>query len=261
MGQDQAYTVVNDTYERRMVRDSTFIAMRRPAIKGSFNIDITEVAKRIWALKDAGGANISLACYLMHAYTQTLVKFPEMNSMLSYNGKQYVFKDVDLMVPILTLKDRKLHLRHAIIRRANLLSLEELSNRLEEERKKPLKPMLLSQRLFLKLPFFLRKYAYKLWEGFPLQFKHQLGTSTFSYLRVPTKPVEGANMQLSSINIHTTSLTVSSFPLRRPKEGDKLSANASFSADHRLVDGMPLMEAGVYLERFVRECRNMPAVG
>ena len=122
--------------------------------------------------------------------------------------------------------------------------------KLEEAKSKPFELSHLSQRIFIRLPFFLRKWLYRMWEAFPLQFKYQLGTGTFSYVQLPSKFAIG-------LPVHTTGMYVTGMQTQLVNGEKRYIIPGLCCIDHRIGDGMLLAQLGGYYKHFVESRKGL----
>ena len=250
---EKKYTVVKESMSRKLIRDSMYIAMRKPFIKGSLDIDVTELRQQLRQVRRAkDGFNLTLSAYLLYAYAKTLEAYPEANTLLNYKASHYIFDEVDVFTPVLVEDAGKASVKYSVIRKANKLSLKALVAKLEESKKKPFELPYLSQRIFIHLPSFVRKWVYRMWEAFPLQFKHQLGTGTFSYVQLPSKFAIG-------LPVHTTGVYITGMQKQVVGGQTRYIIPGVCCLDHRIGDGMLLAQLGGYYKDFIESGKGLEA--
>ena len=231
-----SYSVKPYHWYRKLVHDATRIGLKKPYIKVFGDAEITVARKLIKEYNRNRNDNISLTSYLIYCLAKTLKDYPKMQSYKSWNNKVYTFYDVDILIPVQLIIDGEKFLTPFILKNAEQKNCSQIQEKLRIASEKTEFNIDRTQKLFLKLPWFIRKLIYKVLFSSPLQLKKRIGTISFSPSHMFSK-VKAYGLGAPS---HTTGIyTAGMF-----KEDAKTKVCISIIADHDFVDGAYLAQFG-----------------
>ncbi len=160
---------------QKMVGDAVRIGRTIPYIHTLVELDATNARSFLRAYRRSSGINISFSTYLMTCCAKAIQQDVSIQRMKSIGNSTTQFEEVDLFYP--TESNTKTpELQSSLIRNAGQRSLVEIHERLQQENHS----VSAKHQVFMRLPWFIRKYWYKLWFAIPKIRKQYFGTVYFS---------------------------------------------------------------------------------
>lgn len=159
---------------QKMVGDAVRIGSRFPYIHTLVELDATNARSFLRAYRRSSGVHVSFSTYMLCCCAKAAQQDVSIQQMKSGN-KSILFEDVDVFYPTETsAKNSSLH--SIIIRNAghkSLLDIHEATQNIDPT----VSP---KHRLFMRLPWVVRKMCYGAWFAIPKVRKKYFGTVYFS---------------------------------------------------------------------------------
>jgi len=225
---------------RRGTVDYMRRAGRRSNVHGLVEIDVTEARRRIRAVEEETGEQLSFTAFVVFCLADTIDEQPHIQAYRDWRGRVHHFDDVDVNVLIETTVDgERVGVPH-VVRAANRRSLRSIHGEIRAVRKAPETTRQSRwESMALRLPGIVRRQIWRLPQWFPRRWKALAGTVAVTSVGMFGS---GGGWGISPTN-YTLQLTVGGI-VRKPGVVDgevspreHLHLTATF--DHDVVDGAP----------------------
>lgn len=165
---------------QKMVGDAVRIGLRYPYIHALVELDITDTRQHLRTFRKETGQQVSLSAYILHACAKAIVADPSIQSMPYTWNRVTTFEEADFFMPMENVSGNEPVLSHRLIRNVAAKSPIELTRIIESAIHGNITKPDTLQRIFLTLPWFIRKPIYALWMSSPSTRKKYFGTVYFS---------------------------------------------------------------------------------
>ncbi len=209
--------------------------------------DVTDSRKKIRALRRSG-RKVSFNAWLIKAISETILQHPEASAFLQNKRKLILFNDINVsMLVEKQINDTKVPIP-LVIEKTNEKSIEQITNEIKEAEKqaisnqdfrlnKPSKPV---ERLYYRLPGFLRRMIWKYYLCHPKTAFRQMGNVVITSLGMMGK-INGWFIHKS---IHPVSFGIGAIIKKPVVVGSEIKIrevlNMTVLIDHDVMDGAPM---------------------
>jgi len=241
---DKKYTIEPFSIEKIMAAEGAKLNKYVKLMHGCFEIDIAHIRQQTKTLKQQSKVSVSVLACLFYCYGKALDKYKDGFSMRGRGNKLFRFEEADAFFPFELQQEDRRFLWQKVIRGINKKTVYEL-----EEALKSLatlkKEITSTEKIFFKLPQFIRNWSYYLLMTNPLLRKDNVGNVYFS------STIHSGNTKVLSYGIpshfHSSGMFIGTFK-EETSADDKQSSmvGITLSLDHIIGDG-PL------LARLIRE--------
>jgi pyruvate/2-oxoglutarate dehydrogenase complex dihydrolipoamide acyltransferase (E2) component len=160
---------------QKMVGDAVRIGKEIPYIHTLVELDATNARKFLREYRKSSGNNVSFSTYIMLCCAKAVQQDVSIQRMKTFGSNVLEFKEVDMFYPT-EINDKTAELNSTLIRNVGQFSLTQLHNSLQK------KNLNVSgkHKIFMRLPWMIRKIFYASWFAFPSIRKQYFGTVYFS---------------------------------------------------------------------------------
>ncbi len=225
---------------RELTAEYMRIASRRSNVHGLVELDVTEARRRIQAIEEETGEQLSFTAFLVYCFAQAIEDHPHVNAYVDWRGRLHTFDDVDVNVLVeKTVDGDKRGIPH-VVRAANRRSLQSIHEEIRTtQNAQPRSRQSRGESLALRLPSVVTRQMWRLPQLFPRLWKNLAGTVEVTSVGMFGT---GGGWAVSPTN-YTVQLTVGGIATKpgfvdgevTPRE--YLSLTVTF--DHDVVDGAP----------------------
>lgn len=215
-------------------------AGRRSNVHGLVELDVTEARRRLRAVEEETGEDLSFTAFLVHCLGQAINEHPEINAYRDWRGRLHVFEEVDVALLVEVAADGERLGVPRLLRAANRRSLRSLHEEIRAAQADD-DPTDLSRvsKAALRLPGVLRRLVWRLPQWLPRRWKSVAGTVAVTSVGMFA---EGGGWAVSPTN-YTVQLTVGGIS-EKPRVVDGEVANREIlhltvTFDHDVIDGAP----------------------
>ncbi|WP_458209788.1 2-oxo acid dehydrogenase subunit E2 [Haladaptatus sp. NG-SE-30] len=225
---------------RRGTVDYMRMAGRRSNVHGLVEIDVTEARRRIQALEEETGEQLSFTAFVVFCLAETIEEHPTVQAYHDWRGRIHRFDDVDVNVLIETTIDgERMGVPH-VVRAANQRSLRSIHEEIRTAQKNPeTTRQSRGESLALRLPGVVRRQIWRLPQWFPRRWKDLAGTVAVTSVGMFGT---GGGWGVSPTN-YTLQLTVGGIGKKPGIINGEISAreylDLTVTFDHDVVDGAP----------------------
>lgn len=217
------------------MHDVSNIGVKIPSLFSFWELDVTELRKKINVISDKNDQKITLTNYLLFCYIQTIKQNIQVQGIKSWWNWVVNYEDIDVCIPI-ELANKTVDPK--IIRKANTKSIFEIREEIVKTKKNKKVRLDFWQKWFLFFPYFIRKIGYSIVLSTPLLRKRIFGTAYFSSLHLPSS----VSITYKPIPIHPIGMFVGSIQKREILINGKIEIREiipiTTSVDHRINDGV-----------------------
>jgi pyruvate/2-oxoglutarate dehydrogenase complex dihydrolipoamide acyltransferase (E2) component len=235
---------------------------RKKRINCILDIDVTNALNIIKKYKDKEGFKISFTGWVIKCVAQTMSEYKEFNCYRNGNSKILIFDDVDVAIPVERSFDGKTRPMAYILRKANEKSVIEITNEIRAVQTQQIdeSTQVLGEKISkfekfaLNAPIFLKKFIiWLLNDNAKLKKKH-FGTTGVTAIGMKGY-FPGWVIPLGGMA--TTLFVVGGITKKPGVVNNKIKIREylhfTFTADHELIDGGPLVR---FTERLVNLMEN-----
>ena len=246
--------------QRRLTVDYMRMAGRRSDVHGLVELDVTEARRRIQAIEDETGEQLSFTAFLVHCLAAAVADHPHVQAYRDWRGRVHRFDDVDVNVLVERPVDgERVGVPH-VVRAANRRSIRSVHDEIRgvqttSDRSRGNRGSSLAQRL----PGVVRRQLWRLPQLFPRRWTQLAGTVAVTSVGMFG---EGNGWAVSPTN-YTLQLTVGGIGTKpRVVDGEVstreyLSLTVTF--DHDVVDGAPAARFVQRLREYVEAAHGLDA--
>ena len=225
---------------RALVVDAGFLASKRHISYGLIEVDISEMKKRRVLIEETTGEKLSFTAYLVACLARAVAADPQVQAYRK-GRKLVVFHDVDVVTMVEPQKGA-VAIPH-IIRKANTLSVKQISDEIRSIQANPEKSEQQSGKLISlapKIPRWCRLLFFRWMKRDPERIRTMQGTVIMTSVGMFGK---GGGWGLTYLPLHTLGVTVGGIQTKPAFVNDTvvpreyLSLTLAF--DHDIVDGAP----------------------
>lgn len=232
------YTLKPFSNERLMVSDANRIGKKIPFIHSVWELDITEIRKKIRQVRKKHSTTLSLSTYFLYCFVVTINENKEVHAVKKGKRTLCIFDDVDVFFPI-ELNSGPIDPK--VIRSVNKKEIFDLQNEIEASKLKAQVNIDLNKKVFLSLPRMVRYFFYDFFlMKIPTLRKNTFGTAYFTSLSMHTNS-KGVGIP---IPMHSIGMLMGTMEKKsRVVEGNTVIRDfmsITNSADHSIVDGAVL---------------------
>jgi pyruvate/2-oxoglutarate dehydrogenase complex dihydrolipoamide acyltransferase (E2) component len=159
-----------------MIADAVRLGLRIPNIHSLVELDITNARRHLREFRKQSGQKRSLTSYLVHACVQTINEDRSIQGMRDFRGGIRIYKNVDVFFPIENKAEDSPQLNSVIIRDTAELSMDEIHQRLSKAVREEIPKPDQRRTIFLRAPWFIKKWFYLIWMSIPKWRKNIFGT-------------------------------------------------------------------------------------
>lgn len=238
-----SHQVVSWPPVRNLIAEHLAQASKKNMIHSLFEVDVTEVLKKLKVLQRKEGKGYSFNAYLIYIFAESLNTQKELLAMRKGRRKLVVFDEIDIFVVVeRKVKNQQSVPLGAIIRNAGAMTFEEINHWLRHYQKAdPMDiPGIKERRALLQYPSFLRKIMFRRIDRNPFLQKKYYGTAGCSALTTPSGystwwgiPITASPVTLMPTSLHKKVIMNKS----QPEERDFLGI--SVTLNHDTIDGNP----------------------
>jgi pyruvate/2-oxoglutarate dehydrogenase complex dihydrolipoamide acyltransferase (E2) component len=251
------------SHARTLVIDAGYLANKRHVIYGMLEADVTAAKERI-NTKAASSNKLSFTAYIVACIGRAVAEHPAIHGYQGRNKKLVLFDDVDIVVMIEAEKGATAFPH--IVRRANLRSVEDISNEIRHVQTKCTESNQnydqKKTKLFTRLPRWMRMIIYRHIRKNPETIRKMQGTVIVTSTGMMAAGRGGWG--LAFLPMHTLGLTLGGMqkkPAVVTKEDGTdgieirsfLSITLAF--DHDIVDGAPATRFAACLVNMIESGR------
>ncbi len=232
------YIIRKLNLSQKLVGDAVRIGKDIPYIHSLSVLDVTAARKILRQYRRKTGEPVSLTSYILYCCAQAIKQDISIQQMLGWNNKLVAHNDIDFFFPSEKAGDEN-EIQSFILRDLGSKSLREIAQLLNKKLSSSPKKPDLAQRMFMKLPWFIRKRFIKLWMMNPHTRKKYFGTVYFSsILNVSdSRKSWGIPIPMQSLGIFIGTLNR---VLVQTDSGVETKDNVqiTLSVDHRVNNGL-----------------------
>jgi pyruvate/2-oxoglutarate dehydrogenase complex dihydrolipoamide acyltransferase (E2) component len=228
--------------------DTFSIGLLKHHVSAILEFDVTDSRKKLQDLRRSG-INVSFNAWIIKVIGSVLNRYPEASSFLYNKKKLIIFNDINISI----LVEKKIGANKVpipvVIEKANEKSALEITLEIESAKKQELsgsdivlgKKSALSEKLYYRLPGFLRRTIWKM----------MLRNPKFAYKKMGNAVITSVGM-IGRINgwfihksVHPISFGIGSV-LKKPvvinnEIGIREILNMTILVDHDVIDGAPMV--------------------
>ena len=243
---------------RRGTVDYMRVAGQRSNVHGLVEFDVTEARRRIRAIEEETGEQVSFTAFVVYCLARAIDDHPHVNAYRDWRGRVHTFDDVDVNVLVeTTVRGERIGVPH-VVRTANRRSLRSIHDEIRTAQESP-DPTGLSRwsAMAFRLPGFVRRLVWRLPQWFPRWWKDVAGTVTVTSVGMFGS---GGGWGVSPTN-YTLQLTVGGIS-EKPRIVDGEVTNRELLAltvtfDHDVVDGAAAARFVQRLREFVEDAHGI----
>ncbi|MCK6612881.1 MAG: 2-oxo acid dehydrogenase subunit E2 [Ignavibacteriaceae bacterium] len=226
--------IVKENHLRRMVKDAISLTNGKSHYFIFTETDITGLFSSIAGQKEMNPESPGLTGYLVKSLADTLMEFPELNCMRKGEDTIYRFPNIDVFMPVEKETEGEYIIYPSIIRSAEKMTLEEINKAIQYFRSSDFKPLIGIEKLFLKLPAFLRRAYLRHSLRSHDRYRTIFGTTSFSSVgKVSNERMWPVGNPLRCLELYAGN-TVENTDLAGNKT---VKINLVFAIDHTIADG------------------------
>lgn len=260
-----AFQLVHAPSSRLATMDVGRIGLEKHQIAGLLEADVTEATRR---LSGGSAPGVGFTAWIVKAVAAAVEAEPLVHAINQRRGKQVVFKDVDVALPISRLVEGREVPLVGVVREANLKSCAEVHAEIQAMKAQPVssqKDYVLGNAreklllgLYLRLPSVLRRAAMKALMADPFVRRRKMGTVMVTNLGEKGLPPGW----ILTRSIHNLSIGVGSVR-QQPwvVEGEVVPRQVlklTLQFDHDVVDGLPAARFAAALVRYLEQAAFLP---
>lgn len=255
---EKKYTIQSIPIEKRIVADIADLNRYVNLMHSFFQIDISSIRQKIKSHKLATGKNISILSCLLFCFSRTLDKHKDTIVLRSGRNKLFHFEEADVFFPFEINQDGQKMLWYKVIRKTNKKSVFELDHDLKcllNIRKVFTK----TERIFMKLPSFLRRIYYHSMMIHPNSRKQNVGNVYFSSTIHNSSKNNTVAYGLPT-HFHSVGMFIGTFSGLSNETNGKSGINMlgiTISLDHLISDGPSLAKL---IKTFLWEVENFSLI-
>ncbi|MEM6264774.1 MAG: 2-oxo acid dehydrogenase subunit E2 [Bacteroidota bacterium] len=249
-----SFNIVRRSRLRGLVDDALWLGRKYPMIHCLTEFDITLLRQQLKAHRKTTGERISINVFFIRAMALLAAETPEIHAIRWGNRRLAVFDQVDVFVPMELKQNGEGVLVPYLVREADRKNCKEIQSRLEQVQQSGSLPLDSLQQSFTKLPTWLRRLIYQIWMAYPPYAQRIFGTVSVSALNMGHHRGWGIGVPFHPLSLYIGS----AFPLPSPTQGHMLCI--TLSADHRIMDGMPLVRLAKRLADCVETQRGIERI-
>lgn len=214
-------------------------------------VDITDVRKAIRNVRKSGGSYLSLIGYIQFCAAKAVAHQKQIQAYRDFRNRLFIFDDVDISTTIERKIGGSSEVLPAIIRSANRKTMFEISEEIRKAKETEIdkSDVYKSIKMYLQIPTFIRRFAFRLLDRSPKLMKKKAGTI------MVTSANAGSSGMLWGVPVasHTLNITIGGI-IKKPVKKDESIEEREFlcltvSVDHDIVDGAP---AARFIRQFLR---------
>ena len=242
------YNIETFPDSRIMSIDLCEIGKQRHHVTGLVEFDVTSSRKKIKAYNLSHSNRISFTAWLLSAISTTVKKYNSSSSYLIGKNKQIIFDDINVSIIVeKEIKGTKVPIP-MIIEKANEASIESITKLITEAKSTELteKDFVLQKktekldRIYYRLPGFLRRYLWRYLLKHPKRAFKKMGNVAFTSIGMMGK----VNGWFIPISLHPICFGISSIIKKPSVIDDRIEIreilNMSILIDHDVIDGAPM---------------------
>jgi pyruvate/2-oxoglutarate dehydrogenase complex dihydrolipoamide acyltransferase (E2) component len=246
--------------QRRLTVDYMRMAGRRSDVHGLVEVDVTEARRRIQAIEDETGEQLSFTAFLVHCLAAAVDDHPHVQAYRDWRGRLHRFDAVDVNVLVeRPVGGERVGVPH-VVRAANRRSVRSIHDEIRRVQTTPdTHGRSRGSSLVQRLPGVVRRQLWRLPQLFPRRWTELAGTVAVTSVGMFG---EGNGWAVSPTN-YTLQLTVGGIGTKpRLVDGELesrefLSLTVTF--DHDVVDGAPAARFVQRLSERVEAARGLDA--
>ncbi|MFA7711627.1 MAG: 2-oxo acid dehydrogenase subunit E2 [Candidatus Neomarinimicrobiota bacterium] len=234
------YSVVKFSRLRRLASDVVRLSYSNHVMRALIDIDVTDVRKRLKAMKENKKTAASFTAFLLTAIARAVNDNKIIQAQRDWRGRMIIYHDVDIITYIELGDDEEKFPYGLIIRGAQDKSLVEINQEIENFRANPA-PAWEKKTVerFIFVPGLLRRLILRIVYHSPRltkKYRGTVGVTSVGMFGVGT----GWGLGVPS---HTLGIAIGNISRRLTLENDKVVSreflNLTVDFDHRIVDGAP----------------------
>ncbi|WP_255197393.1 2-oxo acid dehydrogenase subunit E2 [Halorarius litoreus] len=244
--------------QRQLTVDYMRMAGRRSNVHGLVEVDVTEARRRIQAIEDETGEQLSFTAFLVAALGAAVDEHPHVQAYRDCRGRVHQFDDVDVNVLVERPVDgERVGVPH-VVRAANRRSVRSIHDEIRRVQTTPdTTPPSRWRSLASRLPGVVRRQLWRLPQLFPRQWTQLAGTVAVTSVGMFGT---GNGWAISPTN-YTLQLTVGGIGTKPHIVDGELTTREYLSLtvtfDHDVVDGAPAARFVQRLTEHVEAARGL----
>lgn len=229
---------------RRLVVDAMRVGMKKRHVHALIEVDVTEARQRLRHQRQTTGAAWSFTAFLITCIGQAIQRYPHTHAYRDWWGRLVIFDEVDITTIIeIEFDGKKFPLSH-VIRRVNQRDVASIHAEIRAIQQNPSDSIGSEGRqrgikLFLLMPWVLRRWLYSYMAVRPHLFKRIAGTVVVTAVGMFG---HGAGWGIT-YPIFTLGITVGGIAERPGVVQGHIEIreylNLTLTVDHDIVDGAP----------------------
>jgi pyruvate/2-oxoglutarate dehydrogenase complex dihydrolipoamide acyltransferase (E2) component len=243
--------------------DTFSVGLLKHHVSAILEFDVTDIRKKLQKLRKSG-VNISFNGWLIKVISSVLMKYPEAAAFLHSKRKMLIFDDINISIMVeKKIGDNKVPIP-LVIEKTNEKSALDITMEIENAKKQELtgndivlkKKSTLSEKLYYKMPGFLRRTVWRYMLGNPEFAFKKMGNVVITSVGMMGR-VNGWFIQKS---VHPLSFGVGSVLKKPVVIGDEIKIreilNMTILVDHDVLDGAPMVRFLNDLTKYI-ECGEL----
>lgn len=228
--------------------DTFSIGLLKHHVSAMLEFDVTDSRKKLQELRRSG-TNVTFNAWLIKVISSVLQKYPEASAFLYSKKKLMIFNDINISILVeKKIGDSRVPIP-LVIEKSNEKSASDITLEIENAKNKELsdsdivltKKSDFSEKLYYKLPGFIRRTVWKI----------MLGNPRFAYKKMGNVAITSVGM-MGRINgwfihksVHPLSFGVGSILKKPIVIGNEIKIreilNMTILVDHDVIDGAPMV--------------------
>jgi pyruvate/2-oxoglutarate dehydrogenase complex dihydrolipoamide acyltransferase (E2) component len=224
------------------------IGLLKHHVCGLLEFDVTESRKKLQDIRRSG-ANVSFNAWMLKVISSNLQKHPEAAAYLYNKKKLILFNDINISILVeKKIGDKKVPIP-IVIEKTNLKTALEIANEIEFAKNQKLsnsdivinRKSKISERLYYKMPGFIRRFVWKFLLRNPKIAYKKMGNAVITSVGMMGK-INGWFIQKS---VHPISFGIGSVLKKAVVIDNEIKIreilNMTILFDHDVVDGAPMV--------------------
>jgi pyruvate/2-oxoglutarate dehydrogenase complex dihydrolipoamide acyltransferase (E2) component len=246
---DSTFTIKPFPHIRQATIDLLDAASRKHMIHGLIEVDVTKPRQRLRAIKQKTGESLSFTGFIIYCCAKAVDMNKHMHAYRDWRNRLVVFDEVDVSTTVERSVEGRKEVVPTIIRAANRKSVQEIHQEIRQAQYKKVAEAGVFRAIqwYLAIPFFIRRFFFRILDRAPHQMKKNGGTVMVTSIGMFGR---GAGWGIP-VPSHTLNVTVGGIVTRpclidaQLEEREYLCLTVSF--DHDIIDGAP---AARFIQRF-----------
>jgi len=241
---------------RKATVDLLAVASRKHMIHGLIEVDVTRPRRRLAQIKQQSGQSLSFTGFIIYCCAQAVERNKHMHAYRDWRNQLILFDEVDVSTTVERTVAGRSEVVPTIIRAANHKSVPDIHHEIRQAQSEKVEEAGVFQTInwYLAIPFFVRRFFFRLLSRLPHQLKHNVGTVMVTSIGMFG---QGAGWGLP-VATHTLNITVGGIVSRPVAVNGQLENREhlclTLSFDHDIIDGAPAA-------RFIQRLKELIEAG